>query len=135
MENINEKANNALIDLIRQKEETDKKLLSLEVVIVILSTTFLLVLVLTGAYLRVFQAPTWVTVVMIAAGFVQFIVFIGVALKIEQVAGYYECPECGHRYVPSLSALNLAPHMGRTRRMKCPNCGKKAWQKKVISKE
>ena len=135
MEKYNEKTEKALIDMVRQKEETDKKLLSLEVVIGVLSTTFLLVLVLTGAYLRVFQAPVWVTVVMIVVGFVQFIVFIGIALKIEQTAGYYECPECGHRYVPSFSAVNLAPHMGRTRRMRCPNCGKKAWQKKVISKE
>ena len=30
---------------------------------------------------------------------------------------------------------NLAPHMGRTRYMKCPECGKRSWQKKVLSKE
>jgi DNA-directed RNA polymerase subunit RPC12/RpoP len=57
------------------------------------------------------------------------------ALKIEQIAGYYACGECGHRYVPTFKAVNLAPHMGRTRRMKCPKCGKKSWQKKVIGKE
>lgn len=135
MENYNEKTENALLDMVRQKEETDKRLLSLEVVIGVISTTFLFAMVLIGAYLRKLNAPVWATVVMIAVGFVQFIIGIAFALKIEQTAGYYECPECGHRYVPSFSAVNLAPHMGRTRRMRCPNCGKKAWQKKVISKE
>ena len=32
-------------------------------------------------------------------------------------------------------AINMAPHYGRTRKMRCPACGKKTWQKKVISKE
>ena len=30
---------------------------------------------------------------------------------------------------------NLAMHMGRTRYMKCPECGKRSWQKKVLTKE
>ncbi|MBQ6262694.1 MAG: helix-turn-helix domain-containing protein [Clostridia bacterium] len=135
MENYNKKTDKVLIEMVRQKEEADKRLLSLEVVIGVISTVFLFVMVLLGAYLQVLKAPVWVTVVLIAVGFVQFIIAVAFALKIEQVAGYYECPECGFRYVPSLSAVNLAPHLGRTRRMKCPNCGKKAWQKKVISKE
>ena len=46
-----------------------------------------------------------------------------------------ECKKCGHRYVPTFKAVNLAMHMGRTRYLKCPECGKKSWQKKVISKE
>lgn len=52
-----------------------------------------------------------------------------------QLAGYYECKECGHRYVPTYKAVNLAPHMGRTRYMKCPKCNEKSWQKKVLNKE
>ena len=57
-----------------------------------------------------------------------------VLLKIEQVAGYYECEHCHHKYVPTYLNLNKAMHMGRTRYMKCPECGKKSWQKKVIKK-
>jgi len=30
---------------------------------------------------------------------------------------------------------NLAPHIGRSRFMKCPACGKWSYQKKVISKD
>ena len=54
--------------------------------------------------------------------------------RIEQVAGYYECPECRYRYVPTFKSAFFAPHMGRTRKMTCPNCKKRSWQKKVIGK-
>ena len=53
-------------------------------------------------------------------------------LIIEQKAGYYECGECHHKYVPEYKNMLWAPHMGRTRYMKCPKCGMKSWQKKVI---
>ena len=55
-------------------------------------------------------------------------------LKIEQDVGYYECPECGERYKPTYWKVFIAPHMGRTRRMKCPHCGEKGWQKTVLAK-
>ena len=58
-----------------------------------------------------------------------------VLLKIEQVAGYYECQKCHYRYVPTYLEVNKAMHMGRSRYMKCPKCNKRSWQKKVISKE
>ena len=56
-------------------------------------------------------------------------------IRIEQVTGYYECKHCHHRYVPTYMQTNMAMHFGRTRYMKCPNCGKKSWQKKVLSKD
>jgi DNA-directed RNA polymerase subunit RPC12/RpoP len=56
-------------------------------------------------------------------------------LKIEQKAGYYECKECGHKYVPEYKSVFGAMHINRTRYMKCPKCDKKSWQKKVISKD
>ena len=72
---------------------------------------------------------------LMVVGFIPIAIAFPFMLKIEQVAGYYECKKCGHRYVPTMKAINLAPHMGRTRHMKCPKCGEKSWQKKVISKE
>jgi DNA-directed RNA polymerase subunit RPC12/RpoP len=57
------------------------------------------------------------------------------ALKIEQKAGYYECQKCGHRHIPQYSSVFFAMHSGRTRYMRCPNCKRYSWQKKVISRE
>lgn len=121
-----------LIEMVKQKEEADKKLLGLEIVIGILSVIVLVGFILVAAY---FEMQTWLRVCLIVSGFVLGLVGIGFALRIEQTAGYYECRCCGHKYVPSYQSVLWAMHMGRTRYMKCPKCGKISWQKKVISKE
>ena len=77
----------------------------------------------------------WLRIVVAFSGFVPGLVGIFYAVKIEQVAGYYECQYCKNKYVPTFKAVTLAPHMGRTRYMRCPECHKKSWQKKVISKD
>ena len=47
----------------------------------------------------------------------------------------YECQKCHDRHVPTFWQTNLAPHIGRTRYMKCPACGRWSYQKKVLTKE
>lgn len=121
-----------LLEAIKRKEQSDKHLLTLEWVVGVLSVIVLIVPILIGAVLPM---QDWQRIILIFSGFIPAIIGICFALKIEQVAGYYECKECGHRYVPTYKAVNLAPHMGRTRYMRCPECNKKSWQKKVLSKE
>lgn len=72
---------------------------------------------------------------MSSFGFILFMVACFVALKIEQKAGYYECQECGYKYVPTYKQVLMAPHINRSRLMKRPHCGKKTYQKKVVSKK
>lgn len=132
VENYDKETEEILIDMVKQKEEADKRLLRLEWVIGILSVLILLIPLFIAAYLPM---EDWLRIVLILAGFIPFIIGMGYAMKIEQTAGYYECRHCKHRYVPTLSAMYAAMHMGRTRYMKCPECGKWSWQKKVISKE
>ena len=131
VENYNEELENKLIEMVKEKEEADRKLLSLEVVIGIFSVVILFGFIFSAAYI---QMQAWLRACMIILGFAISLVGFGFALRIEQVAGYYECKECGHRYVPTYKVVNMAPHLGRTRKMRCPNCNKKSWQKKVISK-
>lgn len=132
VDNYHQELEKNLLEMVRQKEESDKKLLALEWVIGILSAIVLFVPILLGALLPM---EDWVRLIIIFSGFIPGIVGFFIAMRIEQTAGYYECKECGHRYVPTYKAMNLAPHMGRTRLMLCPKCGKKSWQKKVLSKE
>lgn len=133
MDNYEKQLEEKLIELVKQKEETDKKLLKLEWVIGILSFFVMFIPISIGAFTPI--EKEWVRVVIVFSGFIPAVVGFAVALKIEQVAGYYECAKCGHKYVPSYKAVNMAMHMGRTRYMKCPKCRQKSWQKKVISKE
>lgn len=132
MENYNKEMENRLIEMIKQKEESDKRLLTLEWVIGILSVIIILVPTIVAAYVPMEE---WLRIVVAFSGFVPGLVGIFYAVKIEQVAGYYECQHCKHKYVPTFKAVTFAPHMGRTRHMKCPECHKKSWQKKVISKD
>ena len=132
MENYNEKLEKQLLEAIKQKEEADKRLLALEWVVGILSVVVLLVPILFAAY---FPMDDWLRVVLIFAGFIPAIIGFAFAMRIEQVAGYYQCKCCGHKYVPSAKSMWSSMHMGRTRYMKCPKCGKRSWQKKVVSKD
>ena len=134
MENYSLENEKNLIEMVKLKEASDKRLLSLEIVIGVISSLFLFSTVAAGAWLGKSGAEAWIPVVVICFGFLQFIVAMAFAIRVEQVAGYYECKKCGHRYVPSYKSVLFAMHTGRTRYMKCPECGKRSWQKKVVSK-
>ena len=132
MEQYNKDMENNLLEMIKQKEQADKRLLAAEVFIGVTATIVLFSLIFTAAFV---QMENWLRILMIAFGFVLFLAGCFYAVRIEQVAGYYQCIECEHKYVPTFKAVIMAQHMGRKRYMKCPNCGKKSWQKKVLTKE
>ena len=132
MKEYNEKNEKLLIDMAKQKEDADKRLLRFEIVIGLICTAILLGLTAFASYA---DMPEGQRVVLILIGLVPFLVACPFMISIEQKAGYYECQNCHHRYVPTFKSVFMAPHMGRTRKMRCPECSEKTWQKKVISKE
>ena len=132
MEDYNKKAEENLLEMTKQKEESDKRLLNVEIALGLLGGVAFIVLIFVASFI---EMPLSVRVGLIAFGFVIFIVAVGFCIRIEQKAGYYECQHCHHRYVPTYSSVLWSMHVNRTRYMKCPQCGKKSWQKKVISKE
>ena len=132
MENYNKEIEKNLLDMIKQKEQADKRLAAAEVFIGITATIVLFALIFVAAFI---QMETWLKISLIVLGFILFLAGCFYALRIEQVAGYYECEHCKHRYVPTYKAVNMAMHMGRTRYMRCPACSKMSWQKKVLTKE
>lgn len=132
MENYNKELENNLLEMIKQKEQSDKRLLTIEWVLGILSIIVLLVPVIIASYVPMEE---WKRILIVFSGFIPCFVGFASCMKIEQVAGYYKCKHCGHTYVPTFKAINLAMHMGRTRYLQCPKCGKKSWQKKVLTKE
>lgn len=131
MNNFNEKHQDILLEVIRQKENSDKRLLTMEWVISILSIIILLVPIIIVSLLPIEE---WKQIIVIVSCAIPSIIGLLFAISIEQTAGYYQCKSCGHKYVPTYKAVFLAQHIGRTRRMKCPNCGKRSWNKKVIKK-
>ena len=132
MENYNKEIEKNLLDMIKQKEQADKRLAAAEVFIGITATIVLFALIFVAAFV---QMEIWLKITLIVSGFILFLAGCFYALRLEQVAGYYVCEHCKHSYVPTYKAISMAMHMGRTRYMRCPQCGKKSWQKKVFHKD
>lgn len=132
MENYSKIAEENLVELKRQQEEHVKLLLTLEYVIGFSCSITFIVLMFVAAYLV--KQPLWQGL-LIAFAIAEFAVGMHFGMKLEREAGYYECPHCGHRYVPDGLPFWFAMHMGRTRYMKCPKCGKRGWQRKVLMRE
>lgn len=132
VENYNEKAEKALLEMVKKEETQNKKLMMYENVIGFGSTISFLIQVLVAVF---FIKNTTAQILLFILAFAFLIVGVSFALKIEAETGYYECQKCHNKYVPKYSSVYFAMHLGTTRYMKCPKCGKKSWQKKVMSKE
>lgn len=132
MDNYNKELENNLLEMVKQKEQADKRLLSLEIVIGVFASIILFSLIFVASFV---QMEAWLRILLIILGLIPFMIGMVYAIKVEQVAGYYECAKCHHRYVPTFGSVLWAAHINRTRYMRCPKCNEKSWNKKVLSKE
>ena len=120
MEEYRTEAEENLLALKALEEEKNRALFRAESGIAVIGTAALADGVTRGGF--------------IAAGAVLFLAALMLALRMEQTVGYYECRHCGERYVPRFPQVAFSMHWGTTRYMKCPRCGKRTWQKKVLTK-
>ena len=130
MENYNKELEKNLIEAVKQKQEADKRLLFMEFAIGIPAILLFFGLIMVAAFVPM---KTWARVLIIVGAFIIFLIACFFAVRIEQVAGYYQCKHCKHKYVPTYKQVVFAPHYGRTRYMKCPKCKEFSYQKKVIN--
>ena len=90
---------------------------------------------IAGVLLAAFAVPEgpWQLVTILGVCVV-FLIPCFYALKLEVSVGVYKCKVCGHEIVPTYTEALNAMHMGTTRYLKCPNCNKRSWCKKVLKK-
>lgn len=131
MKNYNLKAEENLLELKKQKEDSDRSLLRLELVIGYMSSISFIVLIFIASFIEMLSI---IRILIIILGSVIFVIGVTNAIKIEQTAGYYECEKCHYKYIPSYKSVLFSMHYGRTRYMKCPKCNEKSWNKKVLTK-
>ena len=131
MEDYKKQAEENLLKMEKEREEKDKQLLSLELVIGCFSSLTFLILIFIASFI---EMQSWIRFGLILFGTLVFAIGICKAIKIEQIAGYYECNKCHYKYVPEYFSVFWAMHLGRTRYMKCIKCNEYSWHKKVISK-
>ncbi len=132
VEVYDKRAEENLLEMRRQVEEKNRQLLRTEYLISFPAVIAGLFMCFVAAYV---ELPVWVRATLIAVAVVMILTVAFIAVGIEQKAGYYECQKCHYRHIPTYWQTNLAMHIGRTLYMKCPECGKWSWQKKVLSKE
>ena len=130
MKDNEKKLEENLLEMAKLKEEKDKQLLKLEIVIGFTASITFFTLIFVASYI---EMAMWLRILLIVIGSIIFAFGMANAIKIEQTAGYYECSDCHQKYIPTYQSVLWAQHMGRTRKMRCPKCGQKNWQKKVIS--
>ena len=131
-EAYDKRAEENLLAMRREVEEKNRQMLRTEYWIAFPAVIYGLVMVFVASFI---EMPVWLRIVLIVFALAMIFTVAFIAVGIEQKAGYYECQKCHDRHIPTYWQTNLAMHMGRTRYMKCPVCGKWSWQKKVLTKE
>ena len=131
MENNNQKNEELLLGLAKEFEQKNKIIWKSMWTIMIVS----IVALITGLFIAAFVIPEGVWQLVTILGLcVVFLIPCFYALKLEVSVGAYKCKNCGHEIVPTYSQALNAMHMGTTRFLKCPKCGKRTWCKKVLKK-
>ena len=129
--NNNQQTEELLLGMAKEIEQKNKTIWT--------SMWFILIVgivgMLAGIALCVFLIPEGVWQLIAVLGVcVFFLVPCFYALKLEISVGTYKCKKCGCEIVPTYSEAIIAMHRGTTRYLKCPNCKKRSWCKKVLDK-
>lgn len=124
MENYKEISDSLLLEMKKQEESSNKRILHLEKLLITIAIVVALTMIFVGCYLTKDHLALGIALLVFGAAVVFATCFIGV--RIEHDTGYYECPVCKKRYVPTMKAV--------VRKMKCPYCGNKSYHKKVLTK-
>ena len=132
MKDYENKTDELLVELAKQEELKNKKMIMDMYVLCIITVIFYIGITLLAAY-TLGEGTLFGIIVFISTAILVIVALY--AFKLELEAGYYECRNCHHRYVPnSYLKVMLSPHLNTTRYLKCPKCGKRSWSKKVMSK-
>ena len=131
MENNEQKNEQLLLDMAKELEKKTKTIWHSMWAIMIVSMTALFAGILLAAFL--IPEGVWQLVTILGVCVV-FLAPCFYALKLEVSVGAYKCKNCSNEIVPTYTEALFAMHMGTTRYLKCPKCGKRTWCKKVLKK-
>lgn len=124
-----QKTEEIIMDLVREREESKKKIILAVIVCVIGILGGCALFMVSGLA----QLETWTRVTLIVIAMIVMFGCIGVACALEMSAGTFECRHCHTRFVPSAGAYIAGMHTLTTRWLKCPECGKKSMCKRRLT--
>jgi len=131
MENNNRKNEELLLAMAKELEQKNKTIWTTMWAIMIVS----IIALIAGLFVAAFLIPEgpWQLVAILCICVV-FLIPCFYALKLEVSVGAYKCKNCGYEIVPTYKQALNAMHRGTTRYLKCPNCNKRTWCKKVLKR-
>ena len=132
-QNYKKKAEENMVNMIREKEENKQKLLLTTMIGVISTITFVTLLLVVCFYTDVITLPIKMVLMVIAISV--FGVGLYVAMWGDRKIGYFKCRNCNELFTPTFMQYNMGMHLLSTRYLKCPHCKTRTWCRKVMTKE
>ena len=132
-QNYKKKAEENMVNMIREKEENKQKILLTTMIGVISTITFVTLLLVVCFYTDVIILPIKIVLMTIAISV--FGVGLYVAMWGDRKIGYFKCRNCNELFTPTFMQYNMGMHLLSTRYLKCPHCKTRTWCKKVMTKE
>lgn len=125
-----EKAENNMLDLMKDRTSAKTK-----VIVTAVSTTITILSVLALIFIVGFvEMPVGVRILQVVLAMAILFADLAVTLLIAVSTEIYECAACGKKFVPTLSAYLWGLHTMKRRKLKCPHCGKRCWDKSYLRK-
>ena len=131
MENSDRQNEQVLLEMAKELEKKNKSVWTSMWIIMVLAILGLFGGIAVAAFL--IPQGIWQLVVIIGVVIVFFIPCL-YSLKLEISIGAYKCKNCGHEFIPTFKQALFAQHLSTTRKLKCPECAKRTWCKKIIKK-
>ncbi|MDD3429321.1 MAG: helix-turn-helix domain-containing protein [Oscillospiraceae bacterium] len=132
LECYQQKAEENMMNLMQEKQESKKKIV-LSAVVATMGVAVLIVNILLASYVQSITLP--VKVMIIAFGAIVFLAGLGVAVVLDRETGSYECPHCKTHFTPEMGAYVKGLHTITKRKLKCPNCGQTSYCKHKLTKQ
>ena len=131
MKDYEKKTEDLLLEMAKQEEVKNKKLLA-DMWVIMITALLFYAGIITIAATTLEQGPVLGIIICASTALLVIVAFYGFKLEVE--AGYYECNKCHHKHIPNYFAAMICPHINLTRLLKCPKCHKWSGSKKVMTK-
>ena len=129
-EDYRKKAEENMVNLVREAQESKKKIILSAVVAALTIIAAVPLFMVSG----MIEMENGIRIILIVIGFIVIIGGIAVACILDRDAGAFECPDCNERFVPDMRSYVMGPHTVTKRKLVCPHCGAHKYCKKVLTK-
>ena len=128
-----EKAENNMVDMIKEREENRRHYMLLFALGGVSLLSFLTLLFV--ACLPTGAISLTLRFIILAIAFLIFAVGLLAVIEGQRKIGYYQCARCSGTFVPTFWSHAFGLNVVSKRLLKCPRCGKRSFCKKVMSRE